>query len=94
MVKVLYGIEKQQNNPYVIYGALNGKHLVNLRKAWCRIRKLADLEDVRIQDLRHSFASIGAASGLSLPIIGALLDHTQTQTTARYTHLIGDPLIH
>ncbi len=92
VLEVLNGIEKQENNPYVIYGAVEGKHLVNLRKAWCRIRKLADLEDVRIHDLRHSFASIGAASGLSLPIIGALLGHTQAQTTARYAHLIGEPL--
>ena len=56
------------------------------------IRKKAELEDVRLHDLRHSFASIGAASGLSLPIIGALLGHSQVQTTARYAHLIGDPL--
>jgi hypothetical protein len=92
VLEVLDGIEKQKNNPYVIYGAIEGKHLINLRKSWCRIRKLADLEDVRIHDLRHSFASIGAASGLSLPIIGALLGHTQAQTTARYAHLIGEPL--
>jgi len=66
--------------------------LVNLRKPWCRIRKLAGLNDVRIHDLRHSFAYIGAASGLSLPIIGALLGHSQVTTTARYAHLLGDPL--
>jgi integrase len=42
--------------------------------------------------LRHSFASVGAAGGASLPIIGALLGHTQAQTTARYAHLADDPL--
>ena len=46
----------------------------------------------RVHDLRHSFASILASSGLSLPIIGALLGHTQTATTARYAHLLDDPL--
>lgn len=92
VIEVLASIEKKPDNPYVIYGAVDGKHLVNLQKAWRRIRQNAGLEDVRIHDLRHSFASIGAASGLSLPIIGALLGHTQTQTTARYAHLIGDPL--
>jgi integrase len=47
---------------------------------------------VRLHDLRHSFASMAAAGGLSLLMIGALLGHTQYQTTKRYTHLVGDPL--
>jgi hypothetical protein len=46
----------------------------------------------RIHDLRHTYASILASEGLSLPIIGALLGHTQPQTTARYAHLLDDPL--
>ncbi len=50
------------------------------------------LEDVRIHDLRHSFASVGAGAGLSLPIIGALLGHSHPATTARYAHLAADPL--
>lgn len=47
---------------------------------------------VRLHDLRHTYASVLASAGLSLPIIGALLGHTQTQTTARYAHLLDDPL--
>jgi site-specific recombinase XerD len=47
---------------------------------------------VRLHDLRHSFASMAVAGGLSLPIIGALLGHTQPATTARYAHLAADPL--
>jgi integrase len=47
---------------------------------------------VRLHDLRHTYASILASQGLSLPIIGALLGHTQPQTTARYAHLLDDPL--
>ena len=58
-----------------------------LQKPWRRIRALAGLEDVRLHDLRHSFASIAAANGASLPLIGKLLGHSQPQTTARYTHL-------
>jgi integrase len=46
----------------------------------------------RLHDLRHSFASVGAGAGLGLPIIGALLGHTQAATTARYAHLADDPL--
>ncbi len=92
VLEIFKNTERKQGNPYVIYGTVEGNHLINLQKAWRRIRKRAGLDDVRIHDLRHSFASIGAASGLSLPIIGALLGHTQTQTTARYAHLIGEPL--
>jgi integrase len=61
-------------------------------KVWSRVRKAAALSDVRLHDLRHSFASIGASGGLSLPIIGALLGHKQATTTARYAHLSADPL--
>ena len=61
-------------------------------KIWSRVRMSAGLADVRLHDLRHSFASIGAAGGLSLPIIGALLGHKHATTTARYAHLSADPL--
>ena len=56
------------------------------------MRTAAGLPDVRLHDLRHSFASVGAAGGLSLPIIGALLGHKHATTTARYAHLSADPL--
>lgn len=79
-------------NPYVIPGERAGRHLVNLEKPWRRIREAAGLPDVRLHDLRHSFASVGAGAGLGLPIIGALLGHTQAATTARYAHLADDPL--
>lgn len=52
----------------------------------------AGLTDVRVHDLRHTYASVLASAGLSLPVIGALLGHTQTSTTARYAHLIDDTL--
>jgi integrase len=89
---IIANISRVEGNPYVIIGKNKGACLVNLQKPWTRIRIEAKLPEVRLHDLRHSFASIGAASGLSLPIIGALLGHTQTQTTARYAHLIGAPL--
>lgn len=91
-LEILSKIEREENNPYVIRGKNDGAHLVNLQKPWRRIRKAAELNDVRIHDLRHSFASIGAAAGLSLPMIGALLGHSDSQTTQRYAHLIGDPV--
>jgi integrase len=76
----------------VICGEKPGAHFVNLQKAWKRIRHVADLDDVRIHDLRHTYASIAVASGMSLPLIGALLGHSQPATTARYAHLSNDPL--
>jgi integrase len=84
--------QKDPDNPYVIRGRLKGKCLVNLKDPWGRIRKRAKIPDVRVHDLRHSFASVAVGTGSSLPIIGALLGHTQPQTTARYAHLADDPL--
>ena len=59
---------------------------------WAALRKMAKLPDVRLHDLRHSFASMLASGGASLPMIGALLGHADTATTARYAHLFQDPL--
>ena len=79
-------------NPYVIYGKIEDAHLTDMQKPWRRIRKRALLPDVRIHDLRHSFASYAASQGMSLQMIGKLLGHTQVQTTARYAHLMADPI--
>ena len=76
----------------MIRGHKEGSHLINLQKPWRRIRNEAGLNDVRLHDLRHTFASIAVANGLSLPIIGALLGHKHASTTQRYAHLLGDPL--
>lgn len=64
----------------------------DLKKPWKHIRKEAGLEDVRLHDLRHTHAPIGAASGLGLPIVGKLLGHKSTATTQRYAHLADDPV--
>ena len=66
--------------------------LSDIKRFWIAICRKADLEDFRIHDLRHTYASILASAGLSLPVIGALLGHTQPNTTARYSHLFDDPL--
>lgn len=85
-------IPRQTDNPYVICGKLPGSYLTDLERPWRRIRSRAGLPDVRIHDLRHSFASTAVGLGESLPIIGKLLGHTQVQTTARYAHLAPDPV--
>ncbi len=88
---ILHSLPRLAANPFVIVGHRHGQHLVNIRKPWGVIRSLAGLEDVRLHDLRHSFASVGVNTGASLPMIGALLGHTQAQTTARYAHVSQSP---
>jgi integrase len=89
---VLAELPRVEGNPHVIVGGVTGAALVNLEKPWRAIRKQAALDDVRIHDLRHSFASIAASGGMGLPIIGKMLGHTQAQTTQRYAHLASDPV--
>ena len=89
-VSVLSALPRPDDNPWVIVGKKPGAHLTDLQHPWRRIRARAGLEDVRIHDLRHSFASRALALGESLPMIGKLLGHTQVQTTARYAHLANE----
>jgi integrase len=91
-VKLLRDMPTMAGNPFVIAGGKPGARLINLQKPWRRIRAAANLPDVRIHDLRHSFASVGAGAGMSLPVIGKLLGHSQPVTTARYAHLAADPV--
>jgi integrase len=64
----------------------------DLKRPWDAVTKRAGLTGVRLHDLRHTYASFGAGGGLGLPIIGRLLGHAETSTTARYAHLDNDPL--
>ena len=63
-----------------------------IKRFWDDVRAKADICDVRLHDLRHTFASLLVSGGMSLPMIGKLLGHTQVQTTQRYAHLYDDPL--
>jgi integrase len=83
--------EAEEGASFVFPGPSNG-HRGNLKREWASICKAAGITSARMHDLRHSYASILASAGLSLPVIGALLGHTQPQTTARYSHLFDDPL--
>lgn len=85
-------IARDPFNPHVIAGTLPGRPLSDLQPFWRRVRARAGLKDVRIHDMRHTFASVAVAAGQSLPMIGKLLGHSQVQTTARYAHLAGDPV--
>jgi len=91
VLKALRSRGKKESH-WVLPGRRKDGPLVGLPHAWQRIRKRAKLGDLRLHDLRHSFASVGAANNMSLPMIGALLGHSQPQTTQRYAHLAADPL--
>ena len=88
--RVLEGLPRVPGNPWVIAGTKPGRPVPNINNAWLLIRARAGLNDVRIHDLRHSFASRALALGESLLMIGRLLGHKKVQTTARYAHLARD----
>ncbi len=89
---VLSDLPRLEGNPFVIAGQVKGARLVNLETPWRAIRAAAGLPDARLHDLRHAFASIGAAAGDSLLVLGKVLGHTQAATTQRYAHLASDPV--
>ncbi len=84
---VLAALPREEDNPWVIRGRVPGSHITDLQRPWRCIRAHAGLGDVRIHDLRHSYASRALALGESLTMIGKLPGHTQVQTTSRYVHL-------
>ena len=89
---VLAALPRIEGNPHIIAGAKDGAPRADLNRPWAAVRRAAGLEGVRLHDLRHSFASVGAGASMGLPIIGKLLGHSQAATTARYAHLDADPL--
>jgi integrase len=80
-----------ESSPFLFPGA-NGEPQRDLNKFWASICRDARLDGVRVHDLRHTYASVLASSGIGLHVIGGLLGHSQPQTTARYSHLLDDPL--
>ena len=85
-------LPRLEGNPYVIPGGKEGRSLVNLKDPWDKIRSVAGLDDVRIHDLRPSYASVAVSGGMGLPQIGELLGHSQAQTTHRYAHFADAPV--
>jgi integrase len=81
----------EEGAEFVFPGRYDG-HRVEIKYAWADLCKAAGIKGARIHDLRHTYASVLASAGMSLPVIGALLGHTQPATTHRYAHLLDDPL--
>ncbi|MFD0985502.1 tyrosine-type recombinase/integrase [Methyloligella solikamskensis] len=91
-LEVLSQVQRFEGREHVFPSSSGDGYFVGTPKAWRKIREAAGLADVRIHDLRHSFASIAVSGGASLPIVGALLGHSDSSTTQRYAHLHDDPL--
>ncbi|MHB1863516.1 MAG: tyrosine-type recombinase/integrase [Gemmatimonadaceae bacterium] len=89
---LLSKLPRQGKSPFVFPSATPDRPLVNVNAVWYAVRNVAKLNDVRLHDLRHSFASVSASSGGSLLVIGKLLGHRDTATTAKYAHLFDDPV--
>jgi integrase len=92
-LELIERLRKKRKGTWVFPGEKPGAHLTELARVWKSVRKQTGLgQDARLYDLRHTYASVGAGGGLSLPIIGRLLGHSQSRTTQRYAHLADDPL--
>jgi integrase len=97
VLQLLTDIQKRQRRAgqrpkFVFPGDGASGHVVELKKSWATLTKAAGIADLRIHDLRHSYASQLVSGGVSLAMVGALLGHTNPATTARYAHLMRDPL--
>lgn len=90
-IELLSSIPRQKDNNFVLPSTRGNGNFVGLPKVWNQVRKRAGLEWATLHILRHSFASFGAGSGLGLPVIGHLLGHKDSATTARYAKVALDP---
>jgi integrase len=91
-LEVLASLPRIEGNPFITPGAKEGQPRRDLKKPWASVIKAAGLDGLRLHDLRHSFASVGAGASLGLPVIGKLLGHSHAATTQRYAHLANDPV--
>ena len=91
-IGILEELSRKGRNPYVIPGEKPRSHRSSIQAIWERIRKAAEIDDVRVHDLRHTFASFGVNGGQNLAVVGRLLGHSKITTTQRYAHLADDPI--
>ncbi len=87
---ILAKLPREDGNPFVILGDVEGQRLVNLQKPWNRIRKRAGIPDVRMHDLRHTYASVAMKDGIDPFTLKEILGHKNLTTTLRYAHLADE----
>lgn len=85
--EILMSLPQIDGNPFVIVGDVEGQHLINLQKTWGRVKGKAGLSDVRMHDLRHTYASVAVMNGVDPFMLKEILGHKSLQTTLRYSHL-------
>ena len=93
VINLLANVPHDESNPWVFPNPKTGKPYVSIFGSWNTARNAAGLGDVRIHDLRHSFASFLVNAGRSLYEVQKILGHTQVKTTQRYAHLSQDTLL-
>lgn len=91
-LEILASVSRIEGCEYVIVGDDPKKARSDLKRPWALVTRAADLSGVRIHDLRHTYASHGAAAGMGLTVVGRLLGHADVKTTNRYSHFDADPL--
>ena len=89
-IKILSAIPQQEDNPFIFCGRKQGQRIVEIRKAWVRVRDEAKLPGVRLHDLRRTVGSWLVGSGASLPLVGKVLNHSNPSTTQRYAWMAED----
>lgn len=85
--EILMSLQPVDGNPFVIVGEVEGQHLINLQKTWRRVKAKAGIPDVRMHDLRHTYASVAVMNGVDPFMLKEILGHKSLQTTLRYSHL-------
>lgn len=88
--EVLAALPRREGNPYVILGDSPDGHYNDLQKPWRKIRATAHLNDVRLHDLRHTYASVAVTNGIDPFMLKEILGHKNLSTTLRYSHLADD----
>jgi integrase len=89
---ILRSLPRFDDSNYVFPSADGRSHLSEIKRLWSAVRQSAKLDDLRLHDLRHSFASVSAIGGDSLLVVRSLLGHARVATTERYAHLSDDPV--
>jgi integrase len=92
-IALLRSVSRVQSSEHVFPSPFTGHPFASLFYPWDRIRRRAGLTDVRLHDLRHSFASFLVNYGVSLYVVQGLLGHSQIRMTQRYAHLAPQTLV-